>query len=68
MLTTYLNTLKNQGNFTFETISNLSGIPEATVKNIFSGKTVLWFFPNVFYALYQKSDWTNKELAGPCIA
>ena len=39
MLSTYLNTLKTQGNFTFETISNLSGIPEATVKNIFSGKT-----------------------------
>lgn len=39
MLPTYLNTLKNQGNFTLETISNLSGIPEATVKNILSGKT-----------------------------
>ena len=39
MLTTYLNTLKTQGNFTIENISNLSGIPEATVKNIFSGKT-----------------------------
>ena len=39
MLTEYLNTLKNKGNFTYETISNLSGIPEATVKNIFSGKT-----------------------------
>lgn len=39
MLPTYLNTLKSQGNFTIETISNLSGIPEATVKNIFSGKT-----------------------------
>lgn len=39
MLTTYLNALKNKGNFTYETISNLSGIPEATVKNIFSGKT-----------------------------
>ncbi len=39
MLSAYLNTLKTQGNFTFETISNLSGIPEATVKNIFSGKT-----------------------------
>lgn len=39
MLPTYLNTLKTQGNFTFETISKLSGIPEATVKNIFSGKT-----------------------------
>lgn len=39
MLTTYLNTLKTQGNFTFETISNLSGVPEATVKNVFSGKT-----------------------------
>ena len=39
MLTTYLNALKNKGNFTYETISNLSGIPEATVRNIFSGKT-----------------------------
>ena len=39
MLTTYLNALKNKGNFTIETISNLSGIPEATVRNVFSGKT-----------------------------
>ncbi len=39
MLPAYLNTLKTQGNFTIESISNLSGIPEATVKNIFSGKT-----------------------------
>ncbi len=39
MLTTYLNTLKSKGNFTYETISNLSGISDATVRNIFSGKT-----------------------------
>ena len=39
MLTNYLNTLKTKGNFTYEAISNLSGIPEATVRNIFSGKT-----------------------------
>ena len=39
MLINYLNTLKNKGNFTYETISNLSGIPEATVRNIFTGKT-----------------------------
>ena len=39
MLINYLNALKNKGNFTYETISNLSGIPEATVRNIFSGKT-----------------------------
>lgn len=39
MLTSYLNALKNKGNFTYETISNLSGIPEATVRNILSGKT-----------------------------
>lgn len=39
MTPTYLNTLKTQGNFTLETISNLSGVPEATVKNILSGKT-----------------------------
>ena len=39
MILTYLNTLKDRGRFTFEAISNLSGVPEATVKNIFSGKT-----------------------------
>ena len=39
MLTNYLNALKTKGNFTYETISNLSGIPEATVRNILSGKT-----------------------------
>ena len=39
MLTTYLNTLKTKGNFTYENIANLSGIPEGTVKNIISGKT-----------------------------
>lgn len=39
MLTTYLNALKTKGNFTYESISNLSGIPEATVRNIITGKT-----------------------------
>ena len=39
MLINYLNALKIKGNFTYETISNLSGIPEATVKNVFTGKT-----------------------------
>lgn len=39
MLINYLNALKTKGNFTYETISNLSGIPEATIRNIFSGKT-----------------------------
>ena len=39
MLLTYLNTLKNKGNFTFEGIAKLSGIPEGTIKNVFSGKT-----------------------------
>jgi predicted transcriptional regulator len=39
MILNYLNTLKNKGNFTIETIANLSGVPEPTVKNIFSGKT-----------------------------
>ncbi len=38
MITTYLNSLKTKGNFTVENISNLSGIPEATVKNIFPAK------------------------------
>ena len=39
MLVNYLNTLKNQGNFTLDDISDLSGIPKDTVKNVLSGKT-----------------------------
>ena len=39
MIIDYLNALKNKGNFTYEAIAKLSGIPEATVKNIITGKT-----------------------------
>ena len=39
MIPNYLNTLKTRGNFTYESIANLSGISKDTVKNIFSGKT-----------------------------
>ena len=35
----YILTLKDEGNFTFEDIANLSGIPIQTVRNICSGKT-----------------------------
>ena len=35
----YMIALKNAGNFTLEDIANLSGIPLATIRNIFSGKT-----------------------------
>jgi hypothetical protein len=39
MLIKYLNTLKDQGNFTFDEISEICDIPKDTVKNIYSGKT-----------------------------
>lgn len=39
MLITYLEALKKKGNFTYKTISDLSGIPEGTVRNIFTEKT-----------------------------
>lgn len=35
----YLVALKNTGNFSYEDIANLSGIPLQTVRNIFTGKT-----------------------------
>lgn len=35
----YILALKNTGNFTYEDIANLSGIPLQTVRNIFTGKT-----------------------------
>lgn len=39
MVKNYLNALKTKGNFTYSDISNLSGIPEATIRKIFSGET-----------------------------
>lgn len=39
MVKVYLNTLKTNGNYTYTEISNLSGIPEATIRKIFSGET-----------------------------
>lgn len=35
----YIQALKEAGNFTYEDIANLSGIPLQTVKNVCSGKT-----------------------------
>ena len=35
----YIVALKNTGNFSYEDIANLSGIPLPTVRNIFTGKT-----------------------------
>ena len=35
----YLVKLKNTGNFTYEDIANISGIPLQTVRNIYTGKT-----------------------------
>ena len=35
----YLVALKDAGNFTYEDIANISGIPLSTVHNIYSGKT-----------------------------
>ena len=35
----YIIALKNTGNFSYEDIANLSGIPLQTVRNIFTGKT-----------------------------
>ena len=35
----YILSLKEAGNFTFEDIANLSGIPQQTVRNICTGKT-----------------------------
>ena len=35
----YMLALKDAGNFTFEDIANIRGIPLPTIRNIFSGKT-----------------------------
>ena len=39
MVKDYLVNLKNAGNYSWSEISNLSGIPEATIRKIFSGET-----------------------------
>ena len=39
MVKDYLVNLKNVGNFSWTEISTLSGIPEATIRKVFSGET-----------------------------
>lgn len=39
MVKEYLNTLKSAGNYSWSDIANLSGIPEATIRKVFSGET-----------------------------
>lgn len=39
MVKEYLTTLKNAGSYSWSDIANLSGIPEATVRKVFSGET-----------------------------
>ena len=39
MVKDYLNTLKSAGNYTWADIANISGIPEPTVRKVFSGET-----------------------------
>lgn len=39
MIKDYLNALKNKGNFSWSELSNLSGLPDATIRKIFSGET-----------------------------
>lgn len=39
MVKDYLNTLKSAGGYSWQDIANVSGIPEATVRKVFSGET-----------------------------
>ena len=39
MVKEYLTTLKNKGNFSWSDLSNMSGLPDATIRKIFSGET-----------------------------
>ena len=39
MVKEYLNTLKNAGGYSWQDIANISGIPEATIRKVFSGET-----------------------------
>lgn len=39
MVKEYLTALKNKGNFSWSDLSNLSGLPDATIRKIFSGET-----------------------------
>ena len=39
MVRSYLTALKNKGNFSWSELSSLSGLPDATIRKIFSGET-----------------------------
>ena len=67
MIIDYLNALKNKGNFTYESIAKLSGIPEATVKNIITGKTEDPRFETlskIIYAMGGSLDEINSRTKG----
>lgn len=40
MNTEYLDTLKTQGNWTYQQLSEMSGVPSSTISRLFSGKMV----------------------------
>lgn len=40
MNTEYLDTLKTQGNWTYQQLSEVSGVPSSTISRLFSGKMV----------------------------
>lgn len=40
MIKEYLKSLKSKGNFSWNDLSRLSGLPEVTIRKIFSGETV----------------------------
>ena len=67
MIIDYLNALKNKGNFTYEAIAKLSGIPESTVKNIMTGKTEDPRFETLskmVYAMGGSMDEVNSRTKG----
>lgn len=39
MVKDYLNALKSKGNFSWSDLANLSGLPDATIRKVFSGET-----------------------------
>ena len=39
MVKNYLTSLKNKGNFSWSELSEMSGLPDATIRKIFSGET-----------------------------
>ena len=65
MVKDYLNSLKTQGNFSWSELSKLSGLPDTTIRKVFSGETADPRFETVAKLVTAMGGSMNDIIAKP---